>query len=154
LPEKIAEKAEIADITEAELREEKKRRRKLAEDVERLERSEADLRRKLEQVPVIGPGVPEAIPLPIKEPPRRGEMVISRDCFSLFRRMWDAIKKEQAMGQATRTLSTRTGLGVDLINRSLMQVRSRNTLRTEALVNRLLLCECVSPEEAGISPRS
>jgi len=143
VPEALAEKATDLPIVESQLQREKQKSRKLGEDLTVAIRQSDDLRRRLEAMPIIGPAIPEAVPPPIMEPPRKGEMVIIRDCYPVFRELWNLIRKQAATSQASRVVKERTGLGIELISRGLSITKAKDTMRTEALVNRLLECECL-----------
>lgn len=154
VPEKLAERVESLGIVESRLRQERKRKKRLQEEVSSLEKSERDLRRKLERYPVPSPPHPDLVPPPVKEPTRRGEVVVSRDCYPIFSRLWNQIKKDAATLDAVKVVAGRTGYGNDLIMRSLASASTKNMMRTERLTDRLLSCECLSPESVGITPET
>jgi len=142
VPEELAEKAEVLPIVERELRHEKKKRKELGQELERLEKSERDLREKLRRIPVVGPPI-RIVEAPIPEPAARpSEYVIAKDCYKYFSKVWNTIKKEAALTRATRVLNERTGLGTELINRSLSGARRTNVVKAEKYVDDLLECEC------------
>jgi len=141
--EKLAEEATSLPTVESRLRQERKKTRKLTEDVKALVRESSELKERLARAPIVGPGEPHAVPAPIREPPRRGEMVVSRDCYPLFDRLWKTIQRQATMEHGTRVVSNRTGIGARLIGRSLMAAKGRNLLRQENLIDQILACECI-----------
>lgn len=143
VPERLAEKAEEPPIVERQLREEKAKRREVEKTLEARESEAHELERRVEvAMPVV-----EVAPPPIREPVAEGEMVIKKDCYPLFSRLWNEIKKGAAMEVGTVTVSQRTGLGSELINKALSYARVKQTDKIERLTDKLLECECFERRE-------
>jgi len=135
---RIAERGEELAISEKELREERKRRRELEERLVKVESAREEVQRRAE---VVAPAVVVAPP-PIEKPIPKEEMVISRDCYPLFSRFWNAVRKGAAMEVSIPTVSRRTGIGADLIRKAISHAYTKNIAEVERLANRLLECQC------------
>lgn len=136
---RIAERGEELAITEKELRQERKRRRLLQERLEKMATARREAERKVE---VVVPAVTVAPP-PIEKPIPKGEQVISKDCYPLFSRFWDAVRKGAAMEVSIPTVSRRMGIGAGLIRKAISHAYVKNIAEVERLANKLLECECL-----------
>ena len=130
---------ETVPALKAELEEEERRRREaellLIEEKKKLE--------------AIAPAV-EVAPPPIKEPVPEEEQVVKRECYEIFRRLWDEIKKTAAMEVGIPTVSRRTGIGAAFIRKALATAYEKQLEKIERLANSLTECQCeIELKEAG-----
>ena len=56
---------------------------------------------------------------PIEKPVPEEEIVIHRQCYNLFSRLWDEIRKGAAMEVSIPIVSKRTGIGAELIRKAI-----------------------------------
>lgn len=166
VPKKLAERAEELDLTLKRLRESESRRREAEkaleegearrEDTRELKRrlleaelTVKELEKKLEAVPAPTPQIitpPPKVAPPPPLPPERPppvERVVSRECWPLYKRLWNAINNERAIESSIKIVSGRTGIGTALIAEAVTYAKKRNTTRIDDLANRLLECLCL-----------
>lgn len=83
----------------------------------------------------------EEISPPIEKPEPKEEAVIHRQCYELFSRLWDEIRKGAAIEVSIPVVSRRTGIGVELIRKAVSYGLMKNIEKAERLANELIECE-------------
>jgi hypothetical protein len=70
------------------------------------------------------------------------ERVLKPECRELYSKLWDNIKKAAAIEVAIPVVSSRTGVGAEIIRSAISRSRFEIVEKTEKLVNELLECDC------------
>ncbi len=124
---------------------------KLEEEKAKRAEAEKELAAERQKLLAVKPAV-EVAPPPIKEPVPEEEQVVKRECYEIFSRLWDAIKKGAAMEVGIPTVSRRTGIGAEFIRKALSFAYERQLEKIEELTNQLIECQCeIEFKEKGVA---
>ena len=84
----------------------------------------------------------EVAPPPVKEEALPREVVVKRECYKYFSKLWNEIKRAAAMEVSIPVVSEMTGMGADLIRKALSYAYWKQVEKIERLANELIECQC------------
>ena len=119
---------------------------------EKIKRREAEIKAEEEKAKAEAVAVAvEVAPPPVKEPVPAEEIVVHRDCYEIFSKLWNEIKKAGAMEVGIPTVSGRTGIGASFIRKALAYSYEKQLEKIDKLANELIECQCeIELKEKGI----
>jgi hypothetical protein len=121
---------EVSNLAQMKLRE-----ARMKEELDRLKARLEEEKRKAS-------AAAEATPPPVKEPVTQKEVVVSRECYEIFSKLWNEIKRTAALEASVHILAARSGVGTEYLRQSLSYYY-RNTMgKLGKLANDLIECEC------------
>lgn len=84
----------------------------------------------------------ELAPPPVREPVPEEQQVVSPECYKIFSKLWDEVKRTAAIEVGVPVVSRRTGSGASFIRRALSAAYDKQLEKIELLANELTECQC------------